>query len=117
MSKYGAIRTTVDGIEFASKREAHRYGELKLLQLAGEIHKLRLQPAFDLAVMPLPNRDELPIKIGQYRADFVYCECRRGAQCVGSRTVVEDSKGMRTPLYKWKKKHVEAQYGIEIRET
>lgn len=30
--------------------------------------------------------------------------------------VVEDVKGFKTPLYKWKKKHVEAQYGITIRE-
>jgi hypothetical protein len=26
-------------------------------------------------------------------------------------------KGFKTPLYRWKKKHVEAQYGITIREV
>jgi hypothetical protein len=31
--------------------------------------------------------------------------------------VVEDVKGMRTPMYRWKKKHVEAQYGITITEV
>jgi hypothetical protein len=30
--------------------------------------------------------------------------------------VVEDVKGFKTELYRWKKKHVEAQYGIEIVE-
>lgn len=43
-SKYGAQRTTIDGIAFASKREASRYQELKLMQMAGEIQDLELQP-------------------------------------------------------------------------
>ena len=30
-SKYGAIRTTIDGITFASKAEARRYAELQIL--------------------------------------------------------------------------------------
>ena len=47
-SKYGAIRTTVDGVTFASKAEARRYAELKLLEQAGEIKGLELQPKFDI---------------------------------------------------------------------
>ena len=46
--KYNAIPTTVDGIRFASKREARRYLELKLLQKAGHISDLELQPRFRL---------------------------------------------------------------------
>jgi hypothetical protein len=42
-SKYRAIPTTVDGIRFDSKREAARYGELKLLEKAGHIRGLTLQ--------------------------------------------------------------------------
>jgi hypothetical protein len=30
--------------------------------------------------------------------------------------VVEDVKGMRTPMYSWKKKHVEAEHGVTIVE-
>jgi hypothetical protein len=33
------------------------------------------------------------------------------------RLITEDSKGMRTPVYRLKKKLVEAQYAIEIREV
>lgn len=103
--KYGAKRTVVDGITFASQKEARRYQELRLLEKAGEIQGLELQPRFPLEV-PTAG-DDTPI--GEYRADFAYRERRRGY-------VVEDVKGFKTPLYKWKKKHVEAQYGITIVE-
>ena len=36
-SKYGAVSTSVDGIWFASKLEAQRYSELKLMEKAGAI--------------------------------------------------------------------------------
>jgi len=115
--KYGAKRTTVDGIAFASQKEARRYQELKLLERAGEIHGLTLQPGFPLTVSAVADMRELPTKIGDYRADFIYCACRRGAKCDKTRLVVEDVKGFKTPLYRWKKKHVEAQYGITIHEV
>lgn len=110
--KYGAKPMTVDGIRFASQKEARRYGELKLLQRAGEIHGLELQPAYWLMA-----EGETLKPIGTYRADFKYCQCRRGKKCDETRVVVEDVKGFKTPLYRWKKKHVEAQYGITISEV
>jgi len=103
-SKYGAVRTTVDGITFHSKREAARYQELKLLEKAGEIRDLVLQRHWDLCV------DD--VKIGVYISDFEYKE----GKPPDSAWVVEDCKGFRTPLYRWKKKHFEAQHGIEITE-
>lgn len=113
-NKYGAKPMKVDGRRFASTKEAERYQALKLRQTAGEIHALSLQPRFPLDVRTEHNP---PVMIGEYRADFQYCECRRGDQCAWSHRVIEDVKGLRTPLYKWKKKHVEAQYNIEIREV
>jgi hypothetical protein len=107
-SKYGAIKQTVDGIVFHSKREAKRYCELRLLEKAGEIQNLELQPKFVLTVDTGPETCEM---LGNYIADFAYHDKATG------KIVVEDSKGFRTPLYRWKKKHVEAQYGIEIREV
>lgn len=115
--KYGAKPTEVDGIRFASQKEARRYSELKLLEKAGEIHALAIQPAFPLVAPGKGNGGPYErALVGHYKADFVYCECRRGAKCERTRVVVEDVKGFKTPLYKWKKKHVEAQYGITIRE-
>jgi hypothetical protein len=105
--KYGAKATTIDGHTFPSKREAARYAELRLLEKAGEITSLVLQPRFSLHV----GNDCAVEPIGEYRADFSYWDCRRYV------TVVEDAKGFKTPLYRWKKKHVMAQYGIEIKEV
>ena len=107
MSKYKAKRTEVDGIVFASQKEARRYRELKLLEKAGEIRNLQLQPRFPVWA---PGGD-MDSKLGEYRGDFSYTDNRDHG------FVVEDVKGFKTPLYKWKKKHVEAQYGIRIREV
>lgn len=102
MTKYGAIPTEVDGIRFASRREAKRYGELKMLEKAGAIRNLELQPTFTIVING--------VRIGSYRADFAYFE--------GERRVVEDVKGVRTQLYIWKKKCVEALYpGVTISEV
>lgn len=101
MSKYNANRTKVDGISFASKAEARRYSELMLLAKAGQISALVLQPKY-----PLHVKDW---KIGHYIADFSYI----GAD---GKQVVEDVKGFKTDIYRWKKKHVESEYGISITE-
>lgn len=108
--KYGAKPTEVDGIRFASQKEARRYQELLLLQMAGEIHRVELQPRFPLNVRN-PESILPSVCIGAYRGDFSYYEKATHER------VIEDVKGFKTPLYKWKKKHVEAQYGITIREV
>ena len=85
-SKYGNKPVEVDGIRFASKKEAKRYGELLLLQRGGVIRGLKLQPRYALTA----NEH----KICTYVGDFEYLE--------GERTVVEDAKGMQTPEFKLK---------------
>jgi hypothetical protein len=99
--KYHAIPTEIDGIRFDSKSEAIRYQELKLLERAGEISNLELQPKYSIDI----NGKH----ICNYVADFRYLD--RGV------LVVEDVKGMKTPVYRLKKKMVEAAYGIVITET
>jgi hypothetical protein len=114
-SKYGAIKQTVDGIVFHSKREAKRYCELKLLEKIGEIRCLELQPRYPLYA---PEHRDGHVLLGTYVADFRYQVLALAAnEDEGYGCRVEDAKGFRTPLYRWKKKHVEAQYGIEIREV
>lgn len=103
VSKYGNVKTVIDGITFASKREGARYQELKLMERAGEIDLLMLQPKFRLDV----NGE----KICTYVADFQYDDLRT------DKTVVEDAKGMKTPVYQIKKKLVKAIFGIEIVEV
>src|SRR5579863_8288254 len=100
-SKFRNERTRVDGKEFASRKEAERYGELKLLERGGVISNLELQPRFALTANG--------VTCGHYIGDFRYIE--KGI------TVVEDCKGMRLPLYILKRKLMKALYNIEIRET
>jgi hypothetical protein len=116
-SKYGAIKTEVDGIVFASKAEARRYAELRLLEKAGEIRNLKLQPSFPIEVIRRWNGEV--VQAGVYIADFQYDDViatHRGGY-EAWKTVIEDVKGMKTPVYRLKKKLVEAQYGIEITEV
>ena len=100
-SKYAAKPTHVNGIRFASKREAARYGELSNLQRAGVIAHLELQPRFPLIVgVHL---------ICTYVVDFRYLE--------NGRSVTEDVKGFKTPEYKLKRKLLLATHpGIDHRE-
>lgn len=100
MNKYSAIKTEVDGIVFASKKEARRYQELKLLQKAKKIHMLELQPKFPIVI----NK----VKVCTYIADFEYME--------NGYRIIEDVKGIKTPVYRLKKKLVEVVYGIRIKE-
>lgn len=100
-NKYRAIKKVVDGYTFASSGEAKRYAELSMLQKAGKIHGLALQRRFRIEVKQL--------HICDYVADFTYYE--------GRVFVVEDFKGIRTPMYDLKKKLLFATHGLVIRET
>src|SRR5260221_702540 len=102
MTKYHAQPVTIDGIRFASRAEAKRYGELKLLERADAIWKLEVQPSFPIAIDGK--------KICTYRADFSYYDSE-------GRTVEDvKSKPTRTPVYRLKAKLVKALYGFDIRE-
>ena len=96
--KYNAQPTVVDGVRFASKKEARRYSELKLLMQSGEVRWFAIQPQFVL---------EGGVK---YVADFLIL-WRDGS------VTVEDTEGVRTPAYRDKKKQVKARYGIDVVEV
>lgn len=100
-SKYGAKKTVVDGITFDSQAEAARYGVLKIVQASGLITDLRLQVPYQITVNGK--------KVCRYVADFVYSE--------NGKEVVEDVKGMKTPVYNLKKKLMEAVFGVVIFES
>ena len=104
MTKYNAKKTTVDGITFASKLEAERYQQLKLLQQAGEIQALWLQVEFQLTKGRVDPETGEKIKSRMYVADFMYIdkECHR--------IIVEDTKGMETPEFRLKWDIVKSMY-------
>lgn len=102
-SKLRNIKTTVDGIKFASRKEANRYQELLLEQRAGIVLEIELQPRF---VLQEGYRDPLTLKWVRpivYIADFrvVYAN---------HRVVVIDTKGYRTKEYRLKKKLFRMRY-------
>ena len=108
-NKYKNTKTNIDGIVFDSKLEARRYCELKLLERAGEIKNLQLQPPFEL--QPTFKKNGKTYRKIIYKADFSYIDIKTGA------TIVEDTKGMKTELYKLKKKLFEYKFPeITIKE-
>ena len=119
-SKYKNQKVVFMGIEFDSQLEANRYGELVLMQRAGEISELRRQVEYEL----IPSRRE-PDTVGPrggvkqgkvieravyYIADFVYKD-KQG------NTVIEDTKGVKTPDYTIKRKLMLYIHKIRIKEV
>ena len=103
-SKYHAKKTEVNGKTFDSKKEDKRYMELKAMEKVGSIQNLQLQVPFVLIEKSKYGRS---IK---YVADFVYYN-KNGSK------VVEDVKGVKTPVYKLKKRIMAEKYGIIVLET
>jgi hypothetical protein len=103
-AKYRNKKTWFMGILFDSKNESLRYQELLLLEQAGTIRAIEVQPRYDLIV-----NDQ---KLGYYKGDFRYIVCATGE------SILEDVKAppTRTAVYQLKKKLIKAIYGIDIIE-
>ena len=99
-NKYKNQKTQMDMYVFDSAREAQRYRELKLLEQAGEISNLELQPRF-LLQDSFRKNGRTYRKI-EYVADFKYIE--------KDKTIVEDVKGLQTDVFKIKHKLFEKKY-------
>lgn len=121
-NKYNNKKCTVNGIIFDSRKEARRYQELLLLQRAGVIKSLQRQVKYVLIPAQYESFERYG-KNGQeltpgkklierecaYVADFVYVE--------DGKTVIEDTKGMKTKDYIIKRKLMLYTHGIRIREV
>lgn len=107
-SKYKNSRVVVDGIKFASKAESRRYLELNIMQQAGLISGLQMQIKYTLIARQkrADGVTELPVF---YVADFQYFE--------KGKLVVEDVKGVKTPVYIVKRKLMLEKHGITIKEV
>lgn len=121
-NKYSNIKTCVNGISFDSRKEARRYSELLLLQRAGAIRDLELQKKYVLIPAQyetyerygkkgqrLQDGQRLVEKECAYLADFVYQE--------EGKTIVEDTKGIKTKDYIIKRKLMLYVHGIRIKEV
>lgn len=118
-NKYKSRKTSVNGVNFDSRKEADRYIELNLLSRSGAIKGLKRQVRFEL--IPAQYEPDIisprgKVKKGKlieravsYIADFVYND-RDG------NLVVEDVKGIRTKDYIIKRKLMLYIHGIKIKE-
>lgn len=102
-NKFSAKRTVIAGHSFASKAEGARYADLVLLEAAGKIVKLDLQPRFPLVVNG--------IALGHYTADFRYLDVNLP---IDRNVIVEDVKGYDTRDGKLRRRLAEALHGIRV---
>ena len=93
--KYGNKKIEIDGYQFDSLAEAERYKQLKLMEQAGAISDLRLQPRYELQRGFTDNEGNRQRAI-VYVGDFAYSE--------NGKWIIEDTKGVETPVFKLKKK-------------
>lgn len=125
--KYYNKKVTVNGIKFDSRKEARRYTELCLAVRAGKISDLKTQVEYELIPAQyeeistgeiyrrgekkgeLKKKRTCVEKAVKYVADFVYT--------ANGKTVVEDTKGMRTKDYIIKRKLMLYVHHIRIREV
>lgn len=97
-NKYGAKRTWSNLCQrtFASKAEAVRGEELRMLEMAGEIEELEYQAKFILSEHP-----RITITI-----DFAYWE--------NNRHIYEDTKGVLTRDFRTKLAWLKEKYGVDV---
>ena len=118
-NKYGNKKVTVDGVTYDSVGEHQRFCFLKLLERAGEIKELQYHKEFEL-IPPIRKEIHCKMKNGTtytrvtneprvYEADFTYTIVATGEE------VVEDFKGVVTPLFEFKADLFRYKYGKEIK--
>lgn len=109
MSKYNARLTTFNGIRFDSFSEATRYKDLFVAQKAGHISDLTVHPPFELQPAFTDHNGKRRRAI-VYEADFSYVDKATGKR------VIEDVKGLETPVFKLKYKLFLYRYpGLDLR--
>ena len=109
MSKYGAIKTAIDGVVFDSKAEARRWSQLVLLQRAGGISDLKRQVKLELVPGVKLHGEARARPAIRLVVDFQYR--------LAGQTVWEDCKGMETPLSRAKRHMAKALHGVDVRVT
>jgi hypothetical protein len=102
-NKYRAVKTTVAGQTYDSRKEAEYCQGLKYLERAGEIRDLKLQVPFEIFI-----NEQL---ICKYIADATYYEVSDGSYHV------VDVKGYRTKEFRLKKKLMKAVFNITVEEV
>ena len=109
--KYRNKPCAVGGEKYRSQREAKRHQELLLLQRAGKIAGLAREVPFELLPGVKINGEPRARPAVRYVADFVYSDVAAG------KVVVEDAKGVQTPVYRLKKHLMKTIHNIDVVEA
>lgn len=108
---------------FDSKKEAQHYLNLKLLEKGGVIKNLQTQVKYVLIPAQYEGTGEYykkGVHKGEEKKRLVEKECAYYADFVyeqDGKTIVEDTKGMKTDKYIIKRKLMLWVHGIKIREV
>ena len=103
--KYHNKKTFIDGIKFDSKLEAERFAQLKMMECAGVIRDLELQPEYEL--IPSFRKNGKTWRKAVYKADFRYILAENDS------FIIEDVKGsisVITDVFRLKQKMFEYKY-------
>lgn len=102
MNKFNARKTACNhGHNHASGKEARRCNDLHLLQRAGQIVGLKVEPRFHFHV----NGREVKMRNGQvarYTPDFTYIENNRqiAEDCKGGKATITEASALRMALFR-----------------
>lgn len=107
-SKYHNKKVYYDGHLFDSQKEKSWYIKFKLMEQSGVISDLKLQVKYEL--IKTFKLEDKTYRSTNYIADFTY-------KTKDGKLHVIDVKGIRTDVYKLKKKLMAWKYGIEIEEV
>lgn len=107
-NKYHNIKTTYDDITFDSRKESQVYARLKAMERFGLIKDLELQVEYEL--MPKFELNGKTYRKTTYIADFRYFSNE------DNKIHMIDVKGVKTDVYKLKKKMMAYIHKIEIEE-
>ena len=107
-SKYHNKKCMYKGMKFDSHKEMAYYIKLELLENKGLIHDLKRQVPFVL--LETIRIGDTTFRKTKYIADFTYYD-------KDNKYHVVDTKGVKTDVYKLKKKLMAWKYGIEIEEV
>ena len=102
--KYHNKKTVIDGIKFDSKLEAERYAQLKMIERAGVIRDLELQPEYEL--IPSFRKNGKTWRRTVYKADFRYILAEDDSYIIedvkGSTAVITDVFRLKQKLFEYK---------------
>lgn len=112
-SKYRNVKTVIGTETFDSRRESDAWQAIKAREQTGEVRNVRRQVEFPLLAPDRMHGND--VMVARYVADIVY-----EAYDIMARDWLKhvvDAKGVRTQMYRLKRKWLELQDGIIIEEV